>query len=157
FLLAHPELKKPGVGTVAKPAAIPDIYGPGSVLNVGQIIMKVTNNGIIGNPLTNISSDPSAQWPGASGVEYLNFILVGVGAVNPTATDPQAIRRVSLSQEWWPPTPDAADRIYRAYDGIINGMRLTNDDGDKDPITLAPAIDEDFLDGRDNDGDGKID
>ena len=141
----------------ATPAAIPDIYGPGAVLTVGNVVMKVTNYGVIGNPFINISSDPSGQWPGASGVEYLNFILVAVGGVNPTATDPTAVRRVSYNPEWWPPTPDPEDRMYRAYDGIINGNRLVNDDADFNPFTGEPNIDEDFLDGRDNDGDGRID
>ena len=47
--------------------------------------------------------------------------------------------------------------MYRAYDGIIGGNRLVNDDGDIDPVTQGPRIDEDFLDGHDNDGDGRID
>src|SRR5262245_33583623 len=54
----------------AKPLAIPDIFGNGSVLNVGNFVMKVTNNGLVGNPFTNVSSDPSGQWPGSSGIEY---------------------------------------------------------------------------------------
>src|SRR5690349_10719350 len=58
----------------AHPLPIPDIFGAGSVLNVGNVVMKVTNNGIIGNPFTNVSSDPSCQWPGASSIEYMNFI-----------------------------------------------------------------------------------
>jgi len=60
-------------GRRATPAAIPDINGPGAVLNVGSVVMKVTNFGTIGNPFVNLSTDPSAQWPGASGVEYLGF------------------------------------------------------------------------------------
>ena len=47
--------------------------------------------------------------------------------------------------------------MYRAYDGIINGARLVNDDADFNPFTGEPNIDEDFLDGHDNDGDGRID
>lgn len=141
----------------ARPAAIPDIFGPGSVLNVGNVLMKVTNFGLDGNPFTNLSSDPSMQWPGASSVEYMNFLGMAVGAVNPLATDPTALRRVSYSTEWRPPSLDAEDRIYRAYDGIVNGTRFVNDDGDLDPATGDERIDEDFLDGRDNDGDGKID
>jgi hypothetical protein len=47
--------------------------------------------------------------------------------------------------------------MYRGYDGIIGGNRLVNDDGDFNPFTGEPNIDEDFLDGRDNDGDGRID
>jgi len=65
-----------------RPLAIPDIFGAGSVLNVGNVIMKVTNNGILGNPFAT-SSDPSMQWPGTSAIEYLAFLGLAVGAVNP--------------------------------------------------------------------------
>ena len=141
----------------ATPLAIPDIFGQGSVLNVGNFVMKVTNNGLVGNPFTNISSDPSGQWPGTSSIEYLNFAGIAMGAVNPFATDPNAIRRVSYLQEWRPATLDPEDKIYRGYDGIVNGVRFINDDSDNDPLTGDARYDEDFLDGRDNDGDGKID
>jgi len=144
-------------GKGARPADVPDIFGPGAVLNVGNIYMKITNNGWIGNPSLATSSDPSAQWPGASGIEYLNVFSLAVGGVNPLATDPNAVRRVSSGGEWRPATLDPVDKIYRAYDGILNGARYINDDQDSDPITGLPRIDEDFLDGRDNDLDGKID
>lgn len=146
-----------GVKPGARPAAIPDIFGNGAVLTVGNVFMKVTNFGLVGNPFTNVSSDPSCQWPGPSGIEYMNFIGLSVGAVNPLATDPTAVRRVSLNTEWRPPTLDPEDRMYRSYDGIINGTRFVNDDSDIDQFTGDPLIDEDFLDGRDNDGDGQID
>ena len=100
----------------ARPLDIPDIFGHGSVLNVGNVVMKVTNNGLVGNPFTNVSSDPSCQWPGTSAIEYMNFAGIGVGAVNPFSTDPNAIRRVSYLQEWRPATLDPEDRIYRSYD-----------------------------------------
>ena len=138
-------------------AAIPDVFGPGAVLSVGDIFMKVTNHGVIGNPWTNLSTDPSGQWPGASGVEYLFYIGFAVGAVNPYAIDPTAVRRVSNDVEWWPATMDPVDRMYRAYDGVQNGARFVNDDDDRDPLTGEVTIDEDFLDGRDNDLDGRID
>ncbi len=142
----------------ARPMAIPNIFETGvSVLNVGNVVMKVTNNGLVGNPFTNVSSDPSCQWPGASAVEYMNFCGIGLGAVNPFATDPNAVRRVSLLQEWRPATLDPEDRVYRGYDGIVNGVRFTNDDSDNDLLTGSGLYDEDFLDGRDNDGDGRID
>ena len=160
FKAEHAELFGPatnGDPRAAKPAALPDIFGPGAVLNVGTCYMKVTNYGLLGNPFTNLSNDPSLQWPGASGVEYLSFSLLMVGGVNPQATDPQALRRVSYFSEWRPPTLNPEDRIYRAYDGIIGGQRLTNDDGDIDLATLKPKVDEDFLDGHDNDGDKLID
>jgi hypothetical protein len=141
----------------ARPMDVPDIFGQGSVLNVGNVVMKVTNYGLCGNPFTNVSSDPSGQWPGTSAIEYLNFFGIAVGAVNPFATDPNALRRVSYLTEWRPATLDPEDRMYRAYDGIVNGVRFVNDDTDTDPLTGDPLVDEDFLDGRDNDGDGKID
>ena len=144
----------------ARPMAIPNIFETGtSVLNVGNLVMKVTNNGLVGNPFTNVSSDPSCQWPGTSAVEYMNFAGLAFGAVNPLATDPNAIRRVSSGQEWRPATLDVEDKVYRGYDGIVNGVRFVNDDGDLDTNhpTNAGLYDEDFLDGRDNDGDGQID
>jgi hypothetical protein len=143
----------------ARPEAIPDVFGQGSVLNVGNVVMKVTNNGFLGNPppFSTVSNDPSGEWPGASAIQYLNFVALALGAVNPFATDPNAVRRVSYSTEWRPATLDPEDRMYRGYDGMVNGVRFANDDSDNDPLTGDPLIDEDFLDGRDNDGDGKID
>ena len=41
---------------------------PTSIQGTGNLHLKVTNIGVIGNPYTNLSSDPSAQWPGASGI-----------------------------------------------------------------------------------------
>jgi len=153
---ALPEYFQPTGELRARPADVPDVFGHGAVLTVGAVNMKVTNFGHCGNFFTNLSSDPAGQWPGASGVEYLSTIRLAVGAVNPFATDPNAKRRVSYLFEWRPPTLDKEDRIYQAYDGIINGIRNVNDDGDFDAVG-KPRIDEDFLDGRDNDGDGKID
>ncbi|MCE9626877.1 MAG: hypothetical protein K8R56_03045, partial [Candidatus Eisenbacteria bacterium] len=68
-----------------------------------------------------------------------------------------AVRRVSSTTEWRPATLDPEDRMYRGYDGIVNGVRFINDDTDNDPLTGDALYDEDFLDGRDNDGDGRID
>lgn len=157
FKAAMPQYFPHVVNGKIRPADVPDIFGPGAVLNVGNVTMKITNNGIIGNPFPNLSSDPAAQWPGVSGTEYIDYFGLAVGAVNPLATDPTAVRRVSYIQEWRPPTLDPVDHIYRAYDGIVNGTRFVNDDGDHDPLTGDARVDEDFLDGRDDDGDGKID
>ncbi|MBI1796778.1 MAG: hypothetical protein HY076_06280 [Candidatus Eisenbacteria bacterium] len=160
FRTAYPELFTRHGGRTPQPMAVPDIFGPGAVLNVGNIYMKVTNFAIIGNPFTNVSSDPSGQWPGASGIEYLSFMAIGIGGVNSSETDPASIRRVSYQAEWRPQTLDPVDRMYKSYDGQINGLRLFDDDGDAaahDPLDAQQWVDEDFLDGRDNDGDGKID
>jgi len=144
----------------ASPMAIPDVFGPGAVLDVGNVVMKIANSGVLGNPFTASSSDPSCQWPGKSSVEYMNFLAIALGAVNPFAADPNALRRVSYGIqpfEWRPATLDPEDRMYRGYDGVVNGVRFTNDDSDLDLLTGDGLFDEDFLDGRDNDGDGRID
>jgi len=139
-----------GVGGL-RPQAPPDIFGPGKVTTYSNMWMKVTNIGTLGNgPFTATSSDPSGQWPGASGVEYLFFAYVYVGAVDPTQTDPTLKRRVSNAFEWRPASLDERDRIYQTYDGNPGGVRLVDDDGDH-------KVDEDPLDGYDNDGDGKVD
>ena len=160
YRAAYPEwFAVPGKGRV-RPMDIPDIFGPGAVLDVGNIYMKVTNYAVIGNAFPALSSDPSGQWPGSSGIEYLTFILLGVGGVNSTATDPAAIRRVSLQAEWRPQTLEPVDRMYRSYDGQVNSMRQADDDQDArshDPLVASQYVDEDFQDGRDNAGDGLID
>ncbi len=160
FKAAYPEYFRPQGDGRVRPMAVPDIFGPGAVLDVGNVYMKVTNFGLFGNPFPGLSSDPSGQWPGASGIEYLSFVLLSVGGVNSTATDPAAVRRVSLQAEWRPLTLDPEDRMYRSYDGQIFGQRLSDDDLDSrraDPLDAAQFLDEDFQDGRDNDGDGLID
>ncbi len=145
----------------ARPADIPDIYGPGAVLNVGNVAMKITNFGCIGNNWPYLSSDPAGQWPGISGVEYLTAIGLAVGAVNPLASDPNSMRRVSYFTEWRPATMDPVDKIYKTYDGMLNGARFVDDDKDAakytDPWDKRAHYDEDFLDGHDNDLDGLVD
>jgi hypothetical protein len=130
--------------------AVPDINGPGHVSTVGNVWMKTTNIGVMGNPFTANSSDPSAQWPGPSGVEHLFFFGLYVAAKNPSALDPANLRRVSSNTEWRPPTLNPEDRIYQAFDGQVNGVRDFDDDQDG-------KVDEEFLNGKDDDGDGKID
>jgi hypothetical protein len=159
LLLTGPALASPTPG--AKPGAhgvdaLPDIFGPGAVLRAGDVRMKVTNFGFVGNVFPNLSSDPSGQWPDSSGVTYLNGIALAVGAVD-FAGSADHPRRASFFTNWRPATLDAVDRIYSSYDGMTNGARFVNDDNDHDSPTLEPRVDEDFLDGRDNDGDGLID
>ena len=131
----------------AQPTALPDVFGPGAVLKAGNLVMKITNVGIIGNPFIT-SNDPAGQWPGQSGIQYLNAIALAVGGTE--IVNGQLIRRVTYSTEWRPPSLEPEDKIYAAYEGIVGGNRYQDDDGDG-------KVDEDFLDGRDNDGDGKID
>ena len=135
-----------GVGT----EAVPEIRGPGHVTTASRVWMKTTNIGVMGNPFPGLSSDPSAQWPGSSGVEYLYYWGLWVGGIVPDQTTPEAKYRVSASIEWRPPTLDPVDRIYESYEGAPGSLRWVDDDGDG-------RYDEDPLDGRDNDGDGRVD
>src|SRR5687768_16074123 len=41
--------------------AVPEINGPGRVSTVGNVWLKTTNIGVMGNPFPANSSDPSAQ------------------------------------------------------------------------------------------------
>jgi hypothetical protein len=136
--------------------AVPEINGPGRVSTVGNVWMKTTNVGIMGNPFTANSTDPSGQWPGPSSVEYLFFWGLWVAAKNPEASDPAQLRRVSHNTEWRPPTLAPEDRIYQSYEGQVGGTRDFNDDSDNEPDG-TPKIDEDPLNGKDDDFDGLID
>jgi hypothetical protein len=132
------------------PHAVPDIVGPGScVSSVGNVWIKTTNIGFMGNPFVQ-SPDPSAQWPGPSGVQYLGFWTLWVGAKNPEALDPSEARRVSAGGDWRPPSLAPEDRIYSSYEGQARGTRDFDDDADG-------RVDEEFLNGKDDDHDGNID
>ena len=122
------ESRPEATGAVRQPASAPH-HSPGHVLTPGNLFMKVTNNGVLGNPFTNLSSDPSGQWPRAPGVEYLNAILLAVAAVNPLAL-PGAGHHVSSGREWAPASLDPLDRIYTTQAGAVNGARYVNEDGD---------------------------
>ena len=131
--------------------AVPDINGPGAcVSSAGNVWIKTTNLGIFGNPFTANSADPSGQWPGPSGVQYMGFWNLWVAAKNPEAADFSTLRRVTHGFEWRPPSLAPEDRIYSAFEGQANGGRGIDDDGDH-------LIDEEFLNGKDDDGDGRID
>jgi hypothetical protein len=135
----------------ARTDAVPDINGPGAcVSTAGNVWIKTTNFGVMGNPFTANSSDPSGQWPGPSGVQYMGFWNLWVGAKNPEAADLTTLRRVAHGFEWRPPSLAPEDRIYSAFEGQANGQRDFDDDGDH-------RIDEEFLNGKDDDGDGRID
>jgi hypothetical protein len=126
------------------------------VLTAGDVRLRVTNHGYVGSLDT---TQPAGQWPGASGIEYLRSIGLAVGAVDRQTADPARARRVSFFREWGPGIRDPVDRLYSSFEGAANGARFVNDDGDVDAsqIDRPPRFDEDFLDGRDNDGDGLID
>jgi hypothetical protein len=133
--------------------SVPDVNGPGlCVSHAGNVWVKSINFGYFGNPFIANSSDPSGQWPGPSGVQYLGFWNLWVAAKNSEAPEPSNVRRVSGGGgfEWRPPSLAPEDRIYSAFEGQAGGARDVDDDGDH-------QVDEEFLNGKDDDGDGKID
>ena len=95
------------------------------------------------------------MWPDSSGIEYLHHISVAVAAKDPAPPPGAPARRVSYSTEWSPPTSEPVDRLYRTWQTASGGLRFINDDGDVDAFSREPRIDEEFLDGRDNDGDDR--
>ena len=132
------------------PQAVPEINGPGRVSTVGNLWLKTTNIGVMGNPFPANSSDPCAQWPGPSGNEFLYYWGLWIGAKNPEAQEPSLVRRVSQNTEWRPPSLAPEDHIYQSYDGQVGGQRDFDDDRDG-------LVDEEFLNGKDDDHDGLVD
>ncbi len=120
------------------------------MLAAGNVRLRATNQGYIGKLSTDPASPPAAQWPGLSGVEFLGAIHLAVAANDPFQVDPALLRRTSYSTEWQPPTLSAEDSIRSALAGAPGSERFFDDDGDT-------RVDEEFLDGRDNDFDGMID
>src|SRR5262245_43105820 len=124
-----------------------------NVHNCGQVLLHISNFGLIGSqPGSNRpwSGAPSAQWPKGSPTEYLWSAGLWIGA------DKNGEKHVTTGQfaiEFRPGRTDL-DKLYETREGALGGARApaTNLDDDRDG-----KIDEDWLDGRDNDGDGRID
>lgn len=165
------------VGTVAwhEPPAQPDA-GRGApnktfrldgkfVHNVGRVQLQITNIGETGNqsnPL--LTTVPSCEWPPGSGNDYLYAAGIWVGAIDASGIPhvTTALYNREFSPEVVPTNPCAAlpaDQIpdvREAYEGIPDGNRVisasvnANDDGDD-------QVDEDFLNGEDDDQDGLCD
>lgn len=124
---------------------------------VGNLQLYVTNWGCFGSRpgSTWPTGDyPSAQWPANSGVEYLYIAGLWVGAKKSGIA---AVSTGAYEFEFQPkgindPEGDICI-IYQANENSAAGSRFPRPaDDDKDGIE-----DEDVLDGKDNDGDGRID
>jgi hypothetical protein len=124
-----------------------------NVHNVGDLRVHVGNWGLFGSypgGAMPFSDAPSAEWPSGSGVEHLYGSGLWVGAIK------SGIPAVSTSlfESEFRPTPDPVDIIYRTSEGALGGNRYpspdVNDDGDA-------QVDEDWLNGHDDDLDGSID
>ncbi len=133
------------------------VFDGSGIHNVGNLQLHVTNWGCFGSyPGSNFPTRdfPSAQWPANSGVEYLYIAGLWVGAKKGGMA---AVSTAAYQREFQPPgisSPDGGiSIIYGANSNSAGGSRFPRPaDDDKDGF-----VDEDCLDGKDNDGDGKID
>ncbi|HET6347676.1 MAG TPA: FlgD immunoglobulin-like domain containing protein [Candidatus Krumholzibacteria bacterium] len=147
--ISFPQTDKSASGGDIQPVVVVD----GSpVHNVGNLWVHASNWGAIGSQPGSalpFSDAPSAQWPGGSNVEYLYVAGLWVGALV------NGVPHVSTSayQIEFRPSPDPRDTVYRTAYGALHGNRIPADpDDDSDG-----AVNEDPLDGYDNDGDGLVD
>ncbi|MCZ6765608.1 MAG: hypothetical protein O7D32_01615 [bacterium] len=124
-----------------------------NVHNVGELHMHVGNWGNFGSlpgSANTFSSQPSAQWPAGSGIEYLYASGLWIGALK---SGVPAVTTAAFQTEFRP-TQDPLEIIYRTAEGAKGGTRQPSPDADDDKDGL---IDEDWLNGRDDDGDGLVD
>ncbi len=144
------------------------------VMNVGNLQINITNWGLIGSyPGSGytFSDAPSAQWPAGSGNEYLFAAGIWIGGVLLGQT---VVSTGQYQQEITARGEVAEDTIYEAKaaqlvrpagNSIASGRRFpepdSNDDGDTFPsppyASGVPLVDEEVLNGYDDDGDGLID
>jgi len=124
-----------------------------AVHDIGRVGLNVTNFGLIGSePGTSqlFSDAPSLEYPLGSGVQNLWGAGIWVGGMV------DEVARVSTGQyemEFRADPDDPADTIYESHEGAKDGSRLrgtADDDHDR-------QINEDPLNGFDDDGDGKVD
>jgi hypothetical protein len=124
-----------------------------NVHNCGNILLHVSNFGLIGSaPGSRLSfeSAPSAQWPSGSKTEYLWVAGLWIGAIKNAE---RAVTTAVFALEFRPGLSEL-DRIYQTRELAPGGARRPSPNADDDRDGLE---DEDWLDGRDNDGDGAID
>ena len=119
----------------------------------GQVRALVTNWGQVGSmPGSSgvFANEPSAQWPGRSGIEYL---WVGGWWIGATRLGEPHVTTGTYSREF-DPGSDSDNHIYETRAGAPSGSRAPSPDADDDE---DGRVDEDWLDGRDNDSDGVFD
>jgi hypothetical protein len=118
--------------------------------NVNNLLLHSSNMGFFGDWNSDPSS-PSGEWPAGSGIEYLFAAGLWVGGVTYNETGrPDTLVSAAVYQLEYYPRSDPRDIVYMTAEGQQGGGRLQDDDNDQ-------RIDEDPLDGYDNDGDGLID
>ncbi|NNE43953.1 MAG: hypothetical protein HKN12_07075 [Gemmatimonadetes bacterium] len=122
----------------------------------GNLLLHISNRGLFG---TNNADEtfPSAEWPAGTREDYLYAAGLWVGGVLRRGGDPDTLCTSGLFQfgEWANRNPNEGcgtplEGICRTFEGAPSGLRRFDDDADG-------LVDEDPLDGRDNDGDGRTD
>jgi hypothetical protein len=123
------------------------------VHNIGNLHLHTGNWGAFGSmpgSTMPFADAPSAEWPAGSGVEYLYVAGLWVGAIKGGVP---AISTSAYEMEFRP-TQDPIDVVYYAAEGSPGGKRLPNVNADDDGDGM---IDEEWLDGHDNDADAAVD
>ena len=135
----------------------PNYPGPLSldwqVSESGLVRALITNWGQVGSkPGTQdpYASEPSAQWPGQSGADYL---WVGGFWFGARQNGVPRVTTAAYASELHPGLT-AESRIYASRAGAAGGNRAPSPTADDD---ADGHLDEDWLDGRDNDIDGAVD
>jgi hypothetical protein len=129
-----------------------DLIFEGIWHNVGQLLLHVSNLGYFGRFAWD-ADNPSGEWPAGSDDEYLYAAGLWIGGVR--ASDDSTVCTAAVYQLEFRPYIDfpglSVPRnelvIYETFEGAARGERLIDDDQDG-------QIDEDPLNGRDDDGDG---
>ncbi|MCP4572480.1 MAG: T9SS type A sorting domain-containing protein [bacterium] len=151
-------------------------YNPGGafithgeyVMNVGNVHINITNWGLIGSAFSNpstFSDAPSCQWPAGSGDEYLWSSGLWVGGV---VLGERLVSTGGRGSEFLP-LEEIEATIYESVEakllrpsgnadasGRRHPMPQPNDDDDEDEDG-NPLIDEEILNGLDDDDDGMVD
>jgi hypothetical protein len=120
--------------------------------DVGELLLHVSNFGYFGRFYWD-SDNPSAEWPAGSDDEFLFASGLWVGGVR--SRDDSTVVSSAVYQLEFRPYVEFPDGfyiprdlliIYETFEGAARGERLIDDDGDG-------VVDEDPLNGWDNDGD----
>lgn len=118
--------------------------------NVNKLLLHSSNMGFFGG-FGSDQTSPSGEWPAGSGIEYLFAAGLWVGGVVlDESRRPDTLVTAAVYQLEFYPRTDPRDIVYIASEGQAGGGRVQDDDNDN-------LIDEDPLDGYDNDVDGLVD
>ncbi len=131
--------------------------------SAGNLLLHMSNGGFVGDFFGRFCSRPSCEWPPGSNDEYLFMAGLWVGAVD--ADGNPHVTTGAYETEFLPDFEDVRDRIYISFEGERGGARYSSsgnatsadDDRDATGINDLRHINEDFRNGKDDDGDGEID